>query len=252
MIELLISIARNLLDITLIFVAVYTLLRFLRGSRAMSVLYGLLTLGFVYITARLMDLQAFTFVVDRLAGVLLIVLVIVFQPEIRRGLARLGDQPIFQRVFKAEEEVLREVVRSAYRLATKRIGALIVLTRQSGLKGITEQSRILDAVVSTELIEAIFNPYSPIHDGALIITNNRIVAAGCVLPLTEHPHSSELGTRHRAGIGITEETDAVVLVVSEERGKVSLAYHGELIRDLSSEKLQHQLAMLMAGVGEEN
>lgn len=242
---------RNGIDILLIASTLYMILRFLKGSRAMNVLYGLLTLGLVYLVARSLDLLAFTELVNRLAGVVLIIVVIVFQPEIRRGLARLGVHPIFQRVFKANEDIVREVVRAAYRLASKRDGALLVLTRQAGLKGIADSGTRLNSEVSAELIESVFNPYSPLHDGAIIITSDRIVAAGCLLPLSERDHPKELGTRHRAGLGITEESDAVVLIVSEERGKVSLATNGELIWDLSSDQMMRQLALLMTGIGEE-
>jgi len=247
------DVLRHSLDILLIFLVIFFLLRFLKGSRAMAVLYGLLMLGVIYVIARLIDLQAFKDLIDRLAGVLLIVVVILFQPEIRRALARLGFQPIFQRLFQGEMDVTDEIVKAAYRLASKRTGALIVLTRQAGLKAITDQGHPMNAVVSADLIESVFNPYSPLHDGAIVVTNNQIVAARCLLPLSEKSYPSEIGTRHLAAIGITEESDAVVLIVSEERGKVSLAYHGELVRDLSAEQMSRQLPMLMAGVaGEED
>ncbi|MCG3196356.1 MAG: TIGR00159 family protein [Candidatus Omnitrophica bacterium] len=244
--------ARNGLDILAIAVAVYMILRFLKGSRAMSVLYGLLTLGGVYVLARTLGFMAFTELINRLAGVALIVVVIVFQPEIRRGLARLGVHPIFQRVFQSDKDIIREIVKAANRLAAKRNGALVVLTRRSGLKAITDSGTRLDSEVSADLIESIFNPYSPLHDGAIIITKERIVAAGCLLPLTEREQPRELGTRHRAAVGITEESDAVVVVVSEERGKISLAHNGELARDLNPDQLNRQLATMMAGLGEED
>jgi diadenylate cyclase len=250
--ELFRTLARNTLDILLITIAIYMALRFLKGSRAMNVLYGLLTLGIVYLLARALGLIAFTELVNRVAGVVLLVVVIVFQPEIRRGLARLGVHPIFQRVFRADQELIREVVKAASRLATKRNGALIILTRQGGLKAITEGGTRLGSDVSSELIESIFNPYSPLHDGAIIITNDRIVAAGCLLPLSEKDQPRELGTRHRAGLGITEESDAVAVIVSEERGKVSLAYNGDLVRDLSPDQLSRQLSILMAGISDED
>jgi diadenylate cyclase len=243
------EVARNGLDILLIAATIYAILRFLKGSRAMNVLYGLLTLGLVYIVARSINLIAFTELVNRLAGVVLIIVVIVFQPEIRRGLARLGVHPIFQRVFKPDNDVVKEVIRAAYRLATKRNGALIILTRQAGLKAITDTGTLLNSEVSTELLESIFNPYSPLHDGAAIITNDRIIAAGCLLPLSERDQPRELGTRHRAGVGISEESDAVVLIVSEERGRVSLACNGELVRDLPNEQMLRQVNSLMSGMG---
>ena len=245
------DIARNGLDILLIAATIYAILRFLKGSRAMNVLYGLLTLGLVYIIARSINLIAFTELVNRLASVVLIIVVIVFQPEIRRGLARLGVHPIFQRVFKPDNDMVKEVIRAAYRLATRRNGALIVLTRQAGLKAICDSGTLLNSEVSTELLESIFNPYSPLHDGAAIISNDRIIAAGCLLPLSERDQPRELGTRHRAGVGISEESDAVVLIVSEERGRVSLACNGELVRDLPNEQMLRQVNSLMAGIGGE-
>jgi diadenylate cyclase len=245
------DILRNGVDILLIASTIYLILRFLKGSRAMNVLYGLLTLGLVYLVARSLNLIAFTELVNRLAGVVLIIVVIVFQPEIRRGLARLGVHPLLQRVFQGNQDIFRDVVKAAYRLATRRNGALIVLTRQAGLKAIADTGIILNANISTELIETIFNPYSLLHDGAIIITAERIVAAACLLPLSERDQPMELGTRHRAAVGITEESDAVVLVVSEERGKVSLAVDGGLMRDLSSEQLLKHLSNMMAGLSEE-
>jgi uncharacterized protein (TIGR00159 family) len=251
MITAILQAALSAIDILLIAITIYAMLRFLKGSRAMNVLYGLLTLGAVYVLARGIGLLAFTELVNRLAGVVLLIVVIVFQPEIRRGLARLGVHPIFQRVFQPAHDVTREVVKAAYRMATKRNGALIVLTRQAGIKAITDTGTSLLAVVSSELIESIFNPYSPIHDGAIVITNDRIVAAGCLLPLSEREQPRELGTRHRAALGITEDSDAVAIIVSEERGKVSLAYNGELVRDLNSDQLNRQLSVLMAGISDE-
>lgn len=248
----LLDIARNGLDILLIAATIYAILRFLKGSRAMNVLYGLLTLGLVYIFARGINLIAFTELVNRLAGVVLIIVVIVFQPEIRRGLARLGVHPIFQRVFKPDTDVVKEVIKASYRLATKRNGALIVLTRQAGLKAITDTGTRLNSEITSELLESIFNPYSPLHDGAVIITNDRIIAAGCLLPLSERDQPRELGTRHRAGVGISEESDAVVLIVSEERGRVSLACNGELVRDLPNEQMLRQVNSLMAGLDVED
>lgn len=243
---------RSALDVLLIAITIYLMLRFLKGSRAMNVLYGLLVLGVVYLVARTAGLIAFTELVNRFAGVVFLVVVIVFQPEIRRGLARLGLQPFFQRVFQGDQDVIREVVKSANRLATKRNGALLVLSRQAGLKVIVDSGTRLDGQVSSELIESIFNPYSPLHDGAIIITNDRILAAGCVLPLSERDQPRELGTRHRAGVGITEESDAVVIIVSEERGKISLAVNGDLIRDLTPDQLTRQLSILMAGISDED
>ncbi|MCA9430968.1 MAG: diadenylate cyclase CdaA [Candidatus Omnitrophica bacterium] len=237
---------RNALDLLLITVAIFFLLRFLKGSRAMHVLYGLLILGGVYLLGQALELQAFTTVVKGLAEAFLIISVIIFQQEIRRGLARLGVAPLFQRVFQADRDLVQDVVGAAYQLAAQRIGALILITRQTGLKTIADRGTKLDAVVSSELIISLFNPYSPLHDGAIIITENRILSAGCLLPLSEREHPKEFGTRHRAGLGITEESDAIAIIVSEERGKVSLAYVGEVIRDMTKEQMIRQVSELMA------
>ena len=247
----LVNLLRNALDLLLLAVAIFFLLRFLKGSRAMHVLYGLLILGGVYLLASELQLQAFTAVVTQLAEAFLITSVIIFQPEIRRGLARLGVAPLFQRVFQADRDLVEEIVNASYQLAAQRIGALIVITRQTGLKTIADRGTKLDAVVSADLIIALFNPYSPLHDGAIIITDNRIVSAGCLLPLSERDHPKEFGTRHRAGLGITEESDALAIVVSEERGKVSLAYVGEVIRDMTKEQMIRQVSELLATISEE-
>ncbi|MCA9449838.1 MAG: diadenylate cyclase CdaA [Candidatus Omnitrophica bacterium] len=249
--ELFISVLRNTLDILLIATTIFLFLRFFKGSRAMSVLYGLLVVGGVYLFARFLDLRGFTDLVNRVAEVFLVSTVVLFQPEIRRGLARLGVTPLFQKVFQAEEETIKEIVKAANIMAAKRIGALIVITRRSGLKAIVDHGTKMNAEISAELIQSIFNPYSPLHDGAIIVTNNIVVAAGCLLPLSERDHPKDLGTRHRAGLGITEESDAVAIIVSEERGKVSLAYVGELIRDMPPEQLTRQLSQLMATITED-
>jgi diadenylate cyclase len=217
----------------------------------MNVLYGLILIGVVIVLAKALELRAFSDLVNSLAQVFVLSIVIIFQPEIRRGLARLGVNPIFQKVFQADKEIIDAIVEASYEMASKRTGALIVVTRQSGLKGITDHGTRLNSEVTAELILSIFNPYSPLHDGAIVITENRIVAAGCVLPLSERDHPRELGTRHRAALGITEESDAVAIVVSEERGKVSMAYVGELVRDMTPEQLTRQLSTLMATMAEE-
>lgn len=242
---------RHGLDILLIATAIFLLLRFFKGSRAMNVLYGLILIGVVIVLAWLLDLRAFSDLVNNLAQVFVLSIVIIFQPEIRRGLARLGVNPIFQKVFQADKEIIDAIVEASYEMASKRTGALLVITRQSGLKVITDHGTRLNCDVTAEIILSIFNPYSPLHDGAVVITENRIVAAGCVLPLSERDHPRELGTRHRAALGITEESDAVGIVVSEERGKVSMAYVGELVRDMTPEQLTRQLSTLMSTMAEE-
>jgi uncharacterized protein (TIGR00159 family) len=251
MMETVLTVLRNTLDLLLIATAIFLLLRFFKGSRAMSVLYGLLVVGGVYLLARVLHLAAFTGLVDRMAEVFLISSVIIFQPEIRRGLAQLGVTPIFQKVFQADQEAIRDMVKASYQMAAKRIGAIVVITRQAGLKSITDKGTPMNAEITSELILSIFNPYSPIHDGAIVVTNNRIVAAGCLLPLSDRDYPREIGTRHRAALGITEESDALAIVVSEERGKVSLAYVGELIRDMTPDQMTRQLSVLLATMADD-
>ena len=245
------NILRHGLDILLIATAIFLLLRFFKGGRAMNVLYGLIPIAVVIVLAKALQLRAFSELVNSVAEVFVLSIVIIFQPEIRRGLARLGVSPIFQKVFQADREIVDAIVEASYEMASKRTGALIVITRQAGLKAITDHGIRLNSEVTSELILSIFNPYSPLHDGAIVITDNRIVAGGCVLPLSERDHPRELGTRHRAALGITEESDAVAIVVSEERGKVSMAYVGELVRDMAPEQLTRQLSSLMSSIAEE-
>ena len=232
-----------LLDILLISLAIYWLLLLLRGTTAMTVLRGVsvLLLG-TFLLARIFDLQVVNWMLERTVTGLVIGSIIVFQPEIRRALERLGRTGWRPSLVRAEQEQsVDQVVRAAARLARQQHGALIVLERETGLQEVIDTGVLLGAELTAEILGSIFAPNTPLHDGAVVIRSNRIIAAGCTLPLSDSPLPAEFGMRHRAALGITENTDAVVVVVSEERGVISLASQGRMRPDLDEERLRQQL-----------
>ncbi len=224
-----------ILEILLLWYAIYMMLLFVKGTRSEQLLKGLLMIGIVYIVALHLGLDTINWVIARLFPISVIALVIIFQPEIRQGLARLGQFGIRQENIG----VIDEISRAAISLSKKKIGGLIVIEREAGLKSYIETGTPIDSEVNSYLILSIFIPQSPLHDGAVIIQHGRIIAAGCALPLTQEEKaiSKTLGMRHRAALGISEETDAVSVVVSEETGSVSVANAGRLTHDLDEENL---------------
>lgn len=234
---------RDLVDILAVAVVMYYLLRLIRGTRAVQMLLGLAFLGAVYYVARLIELPTLERLLESLLILLPIAAIVLFQQEIRRALANFGRNPLWG--FAKEQKVestFNEVVLAATSLASRRIGALIVLERLEGLRNYIENGISLDAVVTYDLLINLFSPDTPLHDGAVIIQEDRIAAAACFLPLTFNPElSTELGTRHRAALGITEETDALAVVVSEETGQISVARDGRLVRDLEGKDLRNML-----------
>jgi diadenylate cyclase len=239
---------RNPFEVLILFSLVFGLLSFLRGTRGEALLKGLgafLIFSFVGLLgiAKVLELERLEFLIDSIFRTSVIALVIIFQPELRRGLVKIVQLP-FAEVL-AEGRVVEEVVNAVSKLAKLKVGALIALERQQGLKTWIENAVRLDAEVKAELLYIIFFPGSPLHDGAVVIRNGRLAAAGCLFPLTDNPEISKaLGTRHRAGLGLTEETDALVIVVSEETGTISLAEGGRLHRDLDRDQLAHLLRRL--------
>ena len=211
---------RDAVDILAVAVVMYYLLRLIRGTRAVQMLLGLAFVGAVYYVARLIELPTLERLLESLLILLPIAAIVLFQQEIRRALANFGRNPLWG--FAKQQKVERtfnELVLAATTLASRRIGALIVVERLEGLRNYIENGIALDAVVSYDLLINLFTPDTPLHDGAVIIQEDRLAAAACFLPLTFNPElSTELGTRHRAALGITEETDALALVVSEETG----------------------------------
>jgi uncharacterized protein (TIGR00159 family) len=237
---------QDVVDMLIVGFVVYQLVLLIRGTRAVQMITGLLVLAAVYQGAQYFELYTVNWVIDSIGNVLLIVVVVVFQHDIRRMLTQVGTGPLFSGMQRlAQGQAIEEITRAAVLLAGRRIGALLVLHREVGLNEYIEGGTRLDAEVTKELIVSIFLPASPLHDGALVVQHGRVVAAGCLLPLTTTPNVSKtLGTRHRAAIGLTEETDAVVVVVSEEEGTISLVREGRITRDLDAGILRSTLQQL--------
>lgn len=246
---------RDVLDIVLVAAIVYRVLTMFRGTRAVQMIVGLAALGVVWLVARALGLRTLQWVLDSVWSFWVIAVVVLFQPELRRTLAWVGQGRALQRVFGASRaeraQVVGEISGVAETLATRRIGALVVLERTTGLRQYAELGVPLDAIVSADLLEAIFVPSSPLHDGAAFVQGTRVVAAGCFLPLSRNlTVARALGTRHRAALGISEETDAVAVVVSEETGRVSIAVDGRLETQADPAALEHRLKELI-GADEE-
>ena len=229
---------------------VYVIIRFLRGTQAVSLLNGLIILFAANIASDFLGLTALNWLLRQVTAMAIVGIPVVFQPEIRRALEQLGRGKLFATTLRElgteeMERVLREVVRAAESMSRDFVGALIVLERSTGTGDITESGVMLDAVVSAQLLINLFSPHTPLHDGAVVIRGNRILAAACVLPLSEaHASGMKLGTRHRAALGMSERTDAVMVVVSEETGGLSIACEGKLDRDLSPNELRERLRVL--------
>ncbi len=238
---------QDFVDIVIIAMGIYWIIHLIRGTRAVQMLLGLMVLFLTYFASRAFELYTLNWMLDNFLSSIILVIVVLFQSDIRRALTQVGRGSLLgMREYIPYGQALEEITRAAVSLAGKNIGALIVLEREVGLNEYIEVGTRLDAQVSKELIVSIFLPTSPIHDGALVIQKGRITAAGCFLPLTISPNvSKSLGTRHRAAIGLTEETDAVVVVVSEEEGKISLVREGRLIRGLDASTLRAILQPLI-------
>ena len=236
---------QDAVDIGIVAFIVYSLIELIRGTRAARMLIGLCFVVLIYLSSRIFDLYTVNWILDNFLSSVLLVIVIIFQHDIRRALVQVGSRPIFGAATALRGQDLEEILRAVVALASRRIGGLVVLERETGLNEFIEGGTTIDAQISRELIVSIFVPASPIHDGALIIRKGRVLAAGCFLPLTTNPNVSKtFGTRHRAAIGLTEETDAVVIAVSEETGSISLVADGRLTRDLDAGSLRGTLQKL--------
>lgn len=239
---------RDTLDILLVTLGIYWLLLLIRGTRAIQILVGLIVMIALSLLSQLLELAALGLILERLVEPAVLIIVILFQNDIRRALARVGRG--FFPSFSAEQEiqVVEEIVRAAGSLSQRRHGALIVLERESNLGDLIEAGVGVDASLTKELLASIFQPSSPMHDGAVIIQEGRVASAGCILPLTLRTDLPEgLGTRHRAAVGITEETDALVVVVSEETANISIVLGGEMLRGLDAPQLRVVLRDVLAG-----
>jgi len=227
---------RDIVDIIIVAVIIYSLIRIMSGTRALQVLKGLGIIVILAIVFSILSLQTVTWMLSWLLNAAVVVLVILFQPEIRRALEKLGGGKFFGVIIAPREDadrIVEELMRAIINMSKRKVGALIVFERKTGLKDIIETGTFINAEITSELIENIFYPNTPLHDGAMIIKEGKIIAAGCFLPLSDNKQiSSELGTRHRAALGVSEVSDSYTIVVSEETGVISYMFDGMLTRYL--------------------
>lgn len=247
----LVGILKMLVEVTVFAVIIYLVLRFLRETRGSGVVRGLALLlvtgvvAFVVLIETL-KLERLEWLFTAVAPSVVLGLVVVFHPEIRRAIVHLGDAPIFGRFFRSDSKIVPRLLRAVARMSKERIGALIAIEREASLSELTENGITIDAELNSYLLESIFYPKSALHDGGVVVRDDRIVAASCLFPLSQSSEvDKRLGTRHRAALGLSEETDAFVLVVSEETGKISTAQGGKLNYDLSLEQLEQQLEEML-------
>jgi len=238
----------DLFDIAIVSILIYEFLKLIRGTRAVQMAAGsLLILGLLYLS-RLAPLQTVNWMIRNLLVYVVFAAIVIFQSDIRRALAHFGQAPFF-RYFNRQEaadETIEEVVAAVTVLAAQKVGAIIAIERDIGLRNYIESGIPLEATLTNDLLVTIFQPKSPLHDGAVIVQEGRVAAAACFLPLTVNPRiNRELGTRHRAAIGLTEEGDAVAIVVSEETGQIALSLDGGIERGLSADDLRTRLRSLV-------
>lgn len=234
---------KHLVDILLVAYIFYRMLLLIRGTRSVQVLIGILLLAIgTFIVDGVLHLPMSSWLFEKFWMAGIIILAIVFQPEIRNALAQLGSQPMSRWILPNRFDFIDEIIAALKECSEKRIGALIVLEQDVGLKNHIETGTRVNAEISTELILSILHPRSPLHDGAIIISGNQLIAAGCVLPITDDPHFAKLlGIRHRAAVGLSECSDALILVVSEETGQISLVREGRMQRDANMDELKEQI-----------
>jgi diadenylate cyclase len=235
---------RDVIEILLVAFVIYRLLLFLVGTRAIQILVGLIFLGLAYLAAYLLKFTMITYLLTAVFTYGVFTAIVVFHPEIRSALARLGQSRFMRFLSKGERSTMAsEVAEAVDRLARTATGAIVCVEGDIGLDEYIPSGNVIQAKVSASLLTTIFTPYSPLHDGAVLIRGDQIIGAGCILPLTQFPVTDKsLGTRHRAAIGLSEETDATVVVVSEETSTISMAQHGLLYRNLSSAQIHDLLA----------
>jgi uncharacterized protein (TIGR00159 family) len=237
----------DLLDILLVAFIIYRIILLIKGTRTVQMLLGLAVLLVVYVASQVGGLFTLNWLLDNFLSSIILVIVVIFQNDIRRALMHMGRNPFFaDQSFREDDRAVDELVRGCTALAGRRYGALLVVERETGINDFLEVGTEIDAKISGDLLGAIFHPQSPIHDGAIVIQRGRVSRAGCFLPLTQNPAvSPRLGTRHRAAIGLTELVDAVAIVVSEETGKISVVVSGKMTRDLDAITLRKVLRRLL-------
>lgn len=237
----------DLLDVGIVAFIVYRVLLLIRGTRAMQMMTGLGILGIGFFLSSTLELFTTHWLLSYFFDYLILIVIVLFQDDLRRALTHVGKNPFFSSASAEEErEMVDEIARAATRLASERIGALVVIERETGLKNFIDTGSRLESKVKADLLYAIFVPSSPIHDGAVIIREGRIEAAGCFLPLSKDPNiDKRYGTRHRAALGITEDSDAIVVLVSEEAGEAHLVKNGKITTNLSEQEIRQSLSALL-------
>jgi diadenylate cyclase len=243
----------DVVDILLVWYVIYKLIMVVRGTKAVQLLKGITMIILVRVLSNILGLNTLQWLMDQAIDWGFLAIIVIFQPELRRALEQLGRGKMFARSTNVEDEeqqkLIEAIVKSTSYMAKRRIGALISLERETGMEDYIETGIPLHANVSSELLINIFIPNTPLHDGAVILQKNTLAAAACYLPLSESPFiSKELGTRHRAAIGVSEVTDSLTIVVSEETGSISVARNGELHRNLNEESLQEVLVSELTDV----
>jgi diadenylate cyclase len=231
---------KPIVEILILWFVIYHIMLFFEGTRAIQVLRGIVILLVTFFLFQKLDFEILDWIFRKLFAISVIAILIIFHPEIRQGLARLGQRHLFGTTLREEDldYILQQIGKGLENLCKNKIGALIVLGKNDPLTAYIESGVFIDAAVSSDLIQNIFTPSSLLHDGGLIIQHGRIIAAGCLFPLTQNQDLSRIyGTRHRAALGLSEETDAVIIIVSEERQDMSLVYRGRFYKDLSREDL---------------
>lgn len=240
---------RDIIDILLVASLFYLLYTFVKGTRAVHVLQGLVLILILAFLAQKFNVRTTAWILSSSLLVWVLAFIILFQPELRRALARLGQHRLLSFFQEAmEEELIDEIVKASNVLSSRRFGALIVIEKGAGLKTYVETGVRLDSAVTSEIMSTIFMSKGSLHDGALIIQDKRLAAAGCILPLTENPDVKRVyGTRHRAALGLSEETDAIIVVVSEETGGISLVQQGKMANGLDPDTLKEMLTLYLVG-----
>lgn len=236
----------DIIDILIVAYVIYKLIMLVRGTRAVQLLKGIVVVVAAWALSILFNLDTLQWMVNEMFTFGVLAVIIIFQPELRRALEQIGRGKLFSRITtEVEQEFSRrigEVIRAVNYLAARKIGALIVFERNTGLNDFVESGVMMHADISSELLTNLFTPTAPLHDGAVIMRQQELAAAGCYLPLSENPFiSKELGTRHRAAIGITEVSDAICVIVSEETGLISLTMNGQIVRGITEESLISKL-----------
>ena len=234
-------------EIIILSILMYSIFRFFKGTRGSSIFSGLIVFFIsLYILTSVIQLDVLNWLLSKLTLYFSLAIIIIFQPEIRRALARLGRQPWGKSEIASQKNIIAPLIDCTKSLSQKKIGALIAIEREIGTRSFQDTGTAINAAVSPELITSIFFPRSPLHDGGVIISGTKLKSAGCIFPLSQKDQFNKtLGTRHRAAIGITEETDAVVIVISEQTGAISIAYNGKLRRGLSEDRFSRIITSML-------